>query len=312
MQRVVTIGGGTGHFAVLEGLKNRAELTAIVTSFDSGGSSGKLREEFGTLPFGDLRRCLVALSDSEQLMRDLFEYRYSENGSLQNHVFGNIFMLTLVKVTGSYESAIEELGKILAIKGKVLPCTLEDKINLCAELDNGKIVKGEDKVGQYKLHYNLEIKRVFLEPQPDAYKKAVKEIQEADKIVIGPGSLYTSIIPNLLVRGIPEAIKQSQGKKIYVVNIMTEHGETDNFTASKYVSEISKYLGDGLHYVIVNTEIAPEDLKKLYEEEYKYQVEADIENLKSANYEVVIGDFLRHSNLLRHDKDKLAKAILDI
>lgn len=309
MQRIVSIGGGTGLFTVLEGLKGKADLTAIVTSLDSGGSSGKLRDEFGVLPFGDLRRCLVALSDSEQIMRDLFEYRYKENGSLKEHVFGNIFMLTLLKVTGSYEKAIEEIGKILAINGKVYPCTLEN-VNLCAELENGKIIEGEEEIGKYKLYHNTKIKRIFTNQKAEIYEKAKEAILNSDKIILGPGSLYTSIIANLVVDNVAEIIKKAEAKKIYVVNVMTQHGETDDFSASKHVEEIEKYLGkDALDYVILNKEKAVPELLKAYEEEWKYQVSADVENI---NAKVITGDFLRKTNLLRHDKDKLAEAILSI
>ncbi len=308
LEKLVAIGGGTGLYTLLSGLKNfDFDITAIVSTADNGGSSGILRDEYGILPPGDVRKCLVALSDSEELMRKLFEYRFN-TGGLKGHSFGNLLLTALTEVTGSFENAIKEAENLLSVKGKILPCTL-DNSNLCALLENGKIIEGEENIGKYKLHHNTGIKRIYMQPKAKAYKPVLDAIEKSDIIVIGPGSLYTSIIPNLIVDGISNAINKSKAKKAYVVNVMTEHGESDSIYASQYVNEIEKYLSGKLDYVIVNTAKAPEKLLRKYEEEYKRQVIADIENI---NTKVIKGDFLKKKNLLRHDSHKLAKTIAEI
>lgn len=306
--KIVVIGGGTGLYTLLSGLKDfDFDITAIVSTSDSGGSSGILRDEYGILPPGDARRCLVALSDSEEMLRKLFEHRFNRGG-LKGHSFGNLLITALNEITGSFDEAIAQAAKILSVKGKVLPCTL-DNTTLCALLENGKIVKGEVEVNRFKLNHNTRIKKLFMEPKAKAYKDTIRAIKQADLILLGPGSLYTSVIPNLLVNGVAAAIRSSKGTKAYIVNIMTEHGETDNFAASHHVNEVEKYLKTNLDCAIVNTTKAPKRLLKKYEEEYKSQVKADVENIK---IKVIKGDFLRKKNLLRHDPHKLAKAILRI
>ncbi len=303
--KVVVIGGGTGLYTLLSGLKNfNFDISAIVATSDSGGSSGILRDEYGILPPGDIRRCLAALSESEQLLRKLFEHRFSKGG-LKGHSFGNLLITALTEITGSFEEAVQEAAKILAVKGKVLPCTL-DNVSLCAELENGKILKNQVEVETFRLTHNTRIKRLFLEPEARAYGPALDAIREADLIILGPGSLFSSVLANLLIKEIPAAIRNSKAKKVYVVNIMTEHGETDGFTASQHVKEVERYLKGKLDYVVVNTVKAPEGLLQKYEEEYKTQVKTDVENI---NANVIKGDFLRKENLLRHDSYKLAEAI---
>ncbi|OYT41937.1 hypothetical protein B6U80_00060 [Candidatus Pacearchaeota archaeon ex4484_26] len=308
--KLVVIGGGTGLYTLLSGLKKfNFDITAIVSTADSGGSSGILRDEYGMLPPGDIRKCIVALSESEQLLRKLFAHRF-DKGGLKGHSFGNLLITALTEITGSFEQAIKEAEKILSVKGKVLPCTL-DNVTLCALLENKKKVKGQVEVNKSRIYNNSRIKKLYMQPKAKAYKPAIKAIKEAEVIILGPGSLYTSVLPNLLVSGISKAINKSKAKKVYVVNIMTEHGETDGFTASQHVNEVEKYLQGQLDYVIVNTAKAPENLMKKYQEEYKSQVIPDIEKIKAKN-KVIKGDFLRRKNLLRHDSYKLAKVIHNI
>ena len=248
--RVVAIGGGTGLPIVLEGLKAFSrQLTAIVTVTDNGRSSGRLRSDLGVLPPGDIRNCLVALSNSERLLHDLFQYRF-ENGSLEGMSFGNLLIAALTKVTGSFEQAIREVGRVLAIEGRVLPATLADT-HLCAELADGTVVHDEVSVRQSG---KPPLRRVFLEDDGvEAFEEAVEAIENADLIVLGPGSLYTSVLANLLVPGIARAIRRSPARRVYVCNVMTQPGQTDGYTASDHVRTLLDYLDGALDAVIVNT-----------------------------------------------------------
>ena len=248
--RVVAVGGGTGLPMVLEGLKAFSrELTAIVAVTDCGRSSGRLRSEMGVLPPGDIRNCLVALSSSERLLHDLFQYRF-ENGSLEGMNFGNLFIAALAKVTGSFEQAVREVGRVLAIEGRVLPATLTDT-HLCAELADGEVVRGEVSVRQLG---KAPLRRVFLEDEGvEAFDEAVEAIETADLVVLGPGSLYTSVIANLLVPGIARAIRRTRARRVYVCNVMTQPGQTDGYSASDHVRAVLDYLDGALDAVIVNT-----------------------------------------------------------
>lgn len=311
--KVVVIGGGTGLNSILSGLKNYTNnITAIVSVSDEGGSSRKLRYEFGVLPPGDIRNCIVALSGSEPLMAKLLDYRFKEGKGLKGHSFGNLLITALTKITGSFDRAVIETGKILAIRGKVLPVTLT-QARLCAELENGKMIEQEPNVEAHKTKYKSEIKRLFFKPSNvKAYPKSVEAIKKADIIVLGPGSLYTSILPNLLVKGIPEAIKSSKGKKIYVCNVMTQPGETDDYAASEHVKKVIQYLGKGvLDHVVVNVEKAPEELYRRYRKEGANRVKYDAENFKEFNVKVIEADLITKENLLRHDPEKLARAVLN-
>ena len=218
--KIVVVGGGTGTYVVLSGLKKYpVDLTAIITMMDSGGSSGRLRDELGVLPPGDVRQCLVALANSSKLLRDMFNYRFEE-GDLKGHTFGNIFLSTFVKTTGSMKKAIEEVGKILRIQGTVVPVTYANS-DLCVEFEDGTIIEGETHIDEVeKMEKRTRIKRAFLKPSVAANPDAKEAIEKADVIVIGPGDLYTSIIPNLLVNGIKSAISNSKAKKIYVLNLI--------------------------------------------------------------------------------------------
>ncbi len=310
-KKFVVIGGGTGSFTLLKGLKKYTDqITAVVSMFDSGGSTGKLRDEFGILPPGDVRRCLVALSaDEDGTIRKLFDYRFDKDGSLNGHSFGNLFLTALTKITGNEVEAIKECSHILNIKGKVLPVTI-DNSTLCAVLEDGKIIKGETNIDIPKHNGNLHIDSVFLEPEAYVFSEVVDEILEADIIVIGPGDLYTSVIPNLLVKGVSEAIQQSKAKKVYVCNLMTKHGETDGFKASDFVKQIKKYLKCDLDFVILNNKIGSKDLVNKYSKERAYPVKIDQENLKSIK--IVSKDLITEPDLIRHSSEKLAQEIAKI
>ena len=236
MKKVVTMGGGTGNFVVLSGLKNYPiDLSAVVSMADDGGSTGILRDELGVLPPGDVRQCLIALSDSSRLLRSLMNYRFS-NGSLQGHSFGNLFLSALEKVTGSFEKAVEEAGKILSIKGKVIPVTM-NQVRLKMLLDNGKLLDGEGEIYVSK-EISSGFKSIYLEPFPKADNHAIDEIMNADLIIFGPGGLYTSLIPMLLVDGIPKALRETKAKKVFIVNLMNKYGQTPHFKVGDYLREI--------------------------------------------------------------------------
>ena len=306
----MVIGGGTGSYTVLRGLKNHdVELSAVVSMMDSGGSTGRLRDEFGFLPPGDVRRCLLALSDDSGVLRRMFEYRFNKGIGLNGHSLGNLFLTALRDITGKEEEAIKEASKILNIKGRVLPVTTTN-CQLGAILENDQVIAGETNIDIPRHDPKLRIKKLFLIPKPKAYKGAVKAILEADKIVIGPGDLYTSVLPNLIVSGIIQAIKKSKAKKIYVCNIMTKHGETSGFKASDFVDEIENYLGKGIiSHVICNNKKPSKNLLKKYEKEKADFVETDI---KSRQIKIKRANLLDDINLARHDPDKLAKTIIEL
>lgn len=319
-KKVVVIGGGTGSFTVLRGLKKyeEVELTAIVNMVDDGGSSGILRDELGVLPPGDIRQCLVALSESSELMRDLMSFRF-ESGSLRGHSFGNLLITALEKSTGSFENSIKEVGKILAIKGNVVPVTTE-KCRLVTELENGELIYGERNLHEAELVG--KIKRIFLNPSAEANPKAITAIKEADLVIIGPGSLYSSLVPNLLVKEIRESLVETSAKKMFIVNLMNKKGKTDGFTVKKHVEEIEKYLASEIFdYVLYNTENPPIELLE------KYAFEGDliqyeegivgkekyipIKAFSSELKKIQKGDLLKR-NLIRHDIEKLAKIIIEV
>jgi len=312
---IVVIGGGTGLNSILTGLKEYTNnITAVVSVSDEGGSSRKLRYEFGVLPPGDVRNCIVALSDSEPLMAKLLEYRFKEGEGLKGHSFGNLLLTALTKITGGFDKAIVEAGKILAIRGRVLPVTLA-QTRLCAELESGQTIEEEPNVEEHKIKYSSEVKRLFLKPaNVRAFPPAIDAIKKADIVVLGPGSLYTSILPNLLVGGIKEAIKNSKATKVYVCNVMTQPGETDNYKVSDHVDRIVKYLGrDVLDYVIANSSLAPEALYRKYKKQGSTRVKIDEDSIeKRFNIALIKADLLTHKDLLRHDPKKLAKVVISL
>lgn len=317
-RKIVVIGGGTGTYAVLTGLKKHfSDITAVITMMDSGGSSGRLRDEFGQLPTGDVRQALVALSADTSLLRKLFNYRYSKGEGLEGHSFGNLFLTALSEVSGGMEQALAEAGRILLIKGQVLPVTLSNS-NLIAEYEDGSSVSGENDIDVPKHDGKLKITKLSLNPEAIAYEKTLEAIRKADLIVIGPGDLFTSLLPNLVVPKVADAICDSKAKKVYIVNLMTKYGQTYGFKASDFVAEIQKYLGNCLDFVLINNKGLPEEIIE------KYQAENDapvVDDLHNGDYNVVRGDFLAvgeiektsgdklQRSLIRHDSEKLAQVL---
>jgi len=309
-KKIVVIGGGTGVFTALSGLKHHFQnLTAVVTMADDGGSTGFLREEFGILPPGDIRRALIALAASDnKILAQLFSYRFQEGTGLSGHSFGNLMIAALERITGSFDTAVEEVGKILSIQGKVLPVTLKHTA-LMAELENKTVIKGESNIDIPKHDGNLKIKKVWLTPEAPLNPLAKKVISEADAIVIGPGDLYTSIVPNLLIKDMKQVLKKAKGKKIYFVNLMTKFGETTGFRVSDFVNVMAQYLGkEVLDYVVINKTRPPLMRFRPYVKEKAEFVEPDLENL-SQKPMPIITNLLRKSGLIRHDPDKLAKVV---
>lgn len=319
--RIVVIGGGTGTFVALSGLKKYdVDLAAIITMMDNGGSSGKLRDELVVLPPGDVRQCLVALAKSSKLLREMFSYRFEEGG-LKGHTFGNIFLSTLMKTTGSMKKSIEEVGKILRIQGRVIPVTY-DKSDLCIELEDGTIIEGETHIDEVeKREQRAKIIRAFLKPEAKANPDAVTAIKEADAIIIGPGDLYTSIIPNLLVTGIKTAIKNSKGKKIYVLNLMTKYGQTTTHTAKDHVKDLRQYV-DEINVVLVNQKTPQKEALAWYKDFDEHPVKDDLgtkEEYQMVRKNLIKDVILEHNpadvlkrSIIRHDSEKLAKTIMEI
>ncbi len=320
--KILAIGGGTGLPIALEGLKTYSEnLTAIVTVTDSGRSSGVIREQYGILPPGDVRNCLVALSETEEQEKDLyqlFQYRFNK-GSLNGMSLGNLLMAALTDITGSFDQAIKKASKILTIKGRVLPSTLTST-HICAELKDGSVVEEEFNV---RSPQKAPIERVFLKSNDvECPPDAISEIEKADIIVIGPGSLYTSVISNLLVGGIKAALQRTKAVKIYLCNIVTQPGQTDNYTASDHIKAIIKYLGEGiLDYVLVNNNFPREEIIEKYRKQDADIVALD-ENLEKNNVAIEVTDLIENieqkrvlwekQDLIRHDPEKLADSICRI
>ena len=309
--RIVAIGGGSGLSVLLHGLKEiTSNITAIVTVADDGGSSGRLRSQFNMLPPGDIRNCLVALADAEPMMSDLFQFRFEEEaGELAGHSFGNLFILAMLKVTGDFEKAIKASSKILAIRGHVIPSTLK-KVTLVAIHRDGTRTEGETNIS--KVSHSIE--RLHLKPEGcSATEDALQAIQNAECIVIGPGSLYTSILPNLLIEDLSDAIARSSVPKIYICNVMTQPHETDRFTAFDHVNTIISHARpDILSHVIVNVgRILPSSLKK-YEKGEAFPVDPDVARIRALGYEVVESDIQNSVDMIRHNPRKLSKLIADI
>jgi uncharacterized cofD-like protein len=317
MKKVVTLGGGTGNFTVLRGLKNsNLDLSAVVSMADDGGSTGVLRDELGVLPPGDVRQCLVALSQSSRLMRSLMNYRF-DNGCLQGHSFGNLLLSALEKVTGSFEKAVEETGKILAIQGKVLPVTT-NQVRLHMIQEDGNLLRGESQILLSKRSLT-NFKSLYLEPFPEANPQAINEIMNADLIVFGPGGLYTSLIPLLLVDGVSKALRETEAKKVFVINLMSKKLQTPGFKVSNYLNEIKRFIGtDAFDHIIINSNRPSEELLNRYSEEGEY-----IENDLNGDPRIIFADVLdsdvpEYSNadalaktraLIRHDPKKLATVL---
>ncbi len=306
--KIVALGGGTGLSVLLTGLKEyTSNITAIVTVADDGGSSGRLRQQFDILPPGDIRNCLVALADAPVLMRDLFQFRFEEGSELSGHSFGNLFITAMTQLTGDFEKAIKETSRVLALRGQVVPSTL-DNVLLAAQHKDGSITEGEDKIP--KAH--KPIAKVFLKPaESSATPEAIKAIQEAQIIVLGPGSLYTSILPNVLIKEITSSIVASSAIKVYVCNIMTQPGETDGYKASDHIRTIVNHSHPRIFdYCVVNIGEIPDEILKRYVKENSSPVASDTENIKSMGYRVIEDDIVLTDGVVRHDPEKLTKIVL--
>ena len=313
------IGGGSGSFSVLSGLRSVCHCHSIVTMMDSGGDSGTLRDAYGVLPPGDARRCLVALSEESEILRDLFSVRFEEE-PLKGRNFGNLFILALRQSLGSDKAAFEAIGKILKIRGKVLPVTF-DSVHLVAELADGATIRGEAAIDlRGKLQNSstgreafVQIEKVHLEPDASMNPEARDSIADADAIIVAPGDVYTSIVPNLLVNGISETIAQASAPLIVIVNIMTKHGETDGWTASRHVGEISKYTGRIPDAVLVNNAPIPEAYLEMYRSESAEPVSPDADALKELGVPLVLQEpVLAADSVVRHDPALTSKAVLRI
>jgi len=307
--RIVAVGGGTGLSVLLSGLKNyTSNIAAVVTVADSGGSSGRLRQQFDVLPPGDIRNCLVALADAPTLMRDLFQFRFDGNSEFSGHSFGNLFLTVMTRLTGDFEKAIKETSKVLALRGQVIPSTLGD-VSLVAHYTDGSIVTGEDQIPKARKVIN----RVSLTPQqPLATPDALKAIKEAQIIILGPGSLYTSIIPNLLIKEITQAIAESEAIKVYVCNVMTQPGETDGFSVSDHIKALLKHSHEQvLDYCVVNNGEVPAEILKRYSQDNSVLVVNDRKKTENLGYRLVEEDFIMiQDGVIRHDPEKLAKIVL--
>lgn len=303
--RIVALGGGTGLASLLRGLKGyTSNLTAIVTVADDGGSSGELRRSMGILPPGDIRNCLAALSNDEALMTQIFQYRFGSGAGLGGHSLGNLFITALAEITGSFEEAVAESGRVLAVQGRVMPSSLHD-VRLVADImlpdaSNEVLVKGESAIPLTAGH----VRRVWLEPSnPLAYPPAVQAILSADLIIIGPGSLYTSILPNLLVPDLAEALRHTRAQKFFITNVATQPGETDGYTCGDHVRTIEKHFGSRLFDVVICNNHYPVGLEVEW-----VKLDEDWDR----DYAVYCTDILSKENPRRHDSDKLALAIMDL
>lgn len=318
-KNIVVIGGGTGTFTVLSGLKKYpVNLTAIVAMSDSGGSTGILRDELGVLPPGDVMRCLVALSSHTKLMRSLMDYRF-DSGNLKGHKFGNLLLSALEKITGSFDKAVATVSEILRIDGTVVPVTL-DPVHLMAKVGS-KIIRGEETIQMTKLNGSLEY--LWLEPVGRANPKALGAIRDADAIVLGPGNFYASVVPNLLVRKIAEAIVKSRAKKVFVCNLMTKKEHTKDFSVADYTAMLEKYIGGKVDVVVYNNKTPSADLLKKYAREgdslvsWKHLPKGRQligSNLLSKNQKPVkkVGTPSQESSLVRHDPSQIGTIVARI
>jgi len=325
--RIVAIGGGTGLSTLLHGLKRYApplpgsgraaaarpwplvDITAVVTVTDDGGSSGRLRREFSVLPPGDIRNCMVALSEDETLLSRLFQYRFSRGRGLKGHSFGNLFLTALSHITGDFPQAVRLSSEVLAIAGRIYPSTAEN-VMLEATLEDGTKVLGETRISRSR----ARIRRVALRPRSaKPLEQTLEAIAQADLITLGPGSLFTSVIPNLLVEGIPDAIRRSPAVKAYFVNLMWQPGETSHFTAADHLEAIRRHAGpDMVEYAILNTRPVSEALRARYAQQRAQPVEADLERLREMGVRVVARDLLQEGEKVRHDPEVTARTALEL
>src|SRR3989344_1978303 len=320
-KKVVVVGGGTGIYQVLTGLKHfPLDLSAVVTMSDSGGSTGKLRRELSILPPGDIRRALIALSDlplAQKTLEKLFDFRFENGKTLKGHSLGNLLLAALIQITGREDLAIKEAGRILSVSGYVYPVTL-DKVHIVAILQNGKRLFGETNIDlrwHGKKFSKTPIKSVYLSPKAKVFEDTDKVLREADVIILGPGDLYTSVVPNLLVDGVSDAIAVSRAKLVLIVNLMTKPGETDKFKASDFLRITRSYLGkagEKVSHILVNNEF-PDSVKTLawYK---KFASEPVLDDLDGAanNVKIIRSSFTQEGELMRHDSAKLANAIMSL
>ena len=307
--RMVVIGGGTGLSTLLRGLKEyTSNIVAVVTVTDDGGSSGRLQRQMGMLPPGDIRNCVVALADEETLMTELFRHRFNDAGEgLEGHSFGNLLIAAMTNITGDFEKAIKETSKVLAIRGRVLPSTI-DNVSLRAELADETKVDGETSIAKS----TQAIRRISLVPQDvKPLQEVLDAIKLANAIIIGPGSVYTSVIPNLLVQGMTDAIASSHAVKIYVCNVMTQPGETTRYRASDHVKAVAEHSGKRIfNYVLVNKEVPLMRLLEKYQRGGAELVSPDVDVIREMGYKPITGNFINQTEVVRHDPQKLAQAIL--
>jgi uncharacterized cofD-like protein len=308
--KIVTMGGGTGLSSLLRGLKPlTSNLVAVVTVCDDGGSSGRLSKDLGMLPPGDIRNCLVALADDESLLGELFSYRFQDGQGLSGHSFGNLFLAALTDVVGDFEEAIQVSSQVLASRGKVLPTTL-DTVTLCARLKDGRVIRGESSIPSAR----GVIKQVYLDPpgaQPTP--EVLTSLRRADAVVLGPGSLFTSVIPNLLVEGMEDVLRQLRVPRIYVCNVMTQPGETDGYGAADHLEALERHIGAGLvDIIVVNIATPSEDLIRRYGEQGAEPVDPQLTRLEKMGVTVVGANLLSEHDLVRHDSERLGTAIVDL
>jgi uncharacterized cofD-like protein len=321
--RVVALGGGTGLSALLRGLKNHVvrrsdqhatperpitDLVAIVTVTDDGGSSGRLRRENRMLPPGDIRNCMVALSKDEALMGRLFQYRFASGRGLRGHNFGNLFLTALTHVTGDFAEAVRESSKVLATRGRIFPSTLTN-VHLAATLANGKKVAGETRISRSE----VPIRKIQLVPRGvRPLPSALEAIQDADLILLGPGSLYTSVIPNLLIPEIAKAIAKSRAPRVYIANLMTQPGETTNYTLSEHLAAIEAHVDRRVvDSVVANRRTVSPEVARRYREEGATQVAVDYDKIKKMKINLVMDNLLEEHGVIRHNSPRLAKLLVD-
>jgi len=305
--RLVVLGGGTGLSMLLRGLKQYSEsLTAIVTVSDDGGSSGWLRRELGMMPPGDIRRCLVALANTESLMEQVIQHRFQQGEGLQGHTLGNLLLTAMTEITGDFMTAVAEVSKILAVRGRVLPAALQT-VTLGAEMSDGLVLYGETAIRAYPASIN----RIFLAPEAvDPPAEALQAIAKADMIILGPGSLYTSVLPNLMVPALKAAVVDATCPRVYVCNIMTEHGETDGFTAYDHIRVIYEHVGKPcLDYAVLNNHVISEEVARRYITEDAYPVEYSTAAIESLGVKPVIADLLGEGVLAWHDSKLLSQVL---
>ena len=314
--KVVVIGGGSGVSTVLSEFKKLFDVTAVVSMMDSGGSSGRLRNEHGILPPGDVLKCISELLPDDEYSkkwRDFINYRFCKGDGLKGHSLGNLLLAAAYDWEGGTPFGIESISNLLNIEGRVLPVTLND-VELIAKLNDGSDLIGETHI-DLRTNFEHRIEYIYLSRRAQVYKPVVQAISEADHIVIGPGSLFTSILPNFLVEGLPEALKQSSAPKTYVVNLVTDPAETHGYRASDFLKKIEDYYCDGtlVDFAVVNTEPIQDMMRRIYATEHKLPVESDLEECQQlVNKQVISGNFVKGKTVLRHDSRRLAEILLSI